>query len=122
VPKPGKRKIRLSDGVTGHTNIKEDLWFEVDRVEDFLNTLLNCLKMNETESSELNDLKGMRTRERNNITCFCSAINGFTQGTSAEDSEYYGYHLYNTLIRLELLDDAIHDFLFDVEYYEDVET
>jgi hypothetical protein len=78
--------------------------------------------MSEAESSALNDLKGMRTRERNNVTRFCWAINVFTQEASAEDCEYYGYHLYNTPIRLESLDDAIQDFRSDAEYYEDVET
>jgi hypothetical protein len=48
-------------------------------------------------------------------------INGFTQETSAEDCEYYGYHLYNALIRLRSLDDAIQDFLSNAQYYKDVE-
>jgi hypothetical protein len=73
------------------------------------------------KEEQLHKLKRERTWKRNNITRFAKSINSFTGDTSLEDHEYFQGRMKETLERVLKLDDCIHDFLSDDEYYADVE-
>jgi len=71
---------------------------------------------------KLHNLKRRQTRERANATHFSTLLDGFDDSTSLDDFEHYRRRLQETLDRLVLLDDAIHDLLPDKEYEEDTKT
>jgi hypothetical protein len=77
--------------------------------------------MAEPPVDKLHNLKRKRTRERTLITRFVTEINGFTETTTADDYQYSIGRLQETLNKLTLLDDAIHDLLSDSEFQTDIE-
>jgi hypothetical protein len=70
--------------------------------------------------ANLHNLKRKRARERDNVTRFTTAINGFTEDTSLNDYKHYRVRLEDTLKQMTKLDDAIHDLLSDEEYDSDI--
>jgi hypothetical protein len=67
--------------------------------------------MAEQPAEKLHNSKRKRTRERASITRFVTEINGFTETTSVADYQYSQGRLQETLDKLVVLDDAIHDLL-----------
>lgn len=77
--------------------------------------------MAEPPVDKLHNLKRKRTRERANVTRLVVEINGYSETTPADDYHYSQGRLQETLNKLVVLDDAIHDLLSDSEFQTDVE-
>ena len=77
--------------------------------------------MAEPSADKLHNLKRKRTRERANVTRFVSEINGYTETTPADDYQCSQGRLLETLNKLVVLDEAIHDLLSDSDFPTDVE-
>ena len=68
------------------------------------------------------NLKRRRAGERANATRFYTTLEGFEDSPALDDLEHYRRRIKETLDRLISLDDAIHDFLPDKKYEEDINT